>query len=390
MLLIKNADVYTPKSIGRRDVLLDSTLLALSDSIHLTPESGLATDWFDAEGLILIPGLVDALVHYTGGGGEAGFASRTPPLKAEQAWQAGVTSMVGCLGTDAITRSHVDLLATARGLSEQGVNAWCLTGSYAVPTPTLTGSVERDLVLIPEIIGVGELALGDHRGSQPVWQDVATIAAASRRGAMLAGKLGTLLLHLGDADQPLAIVEQVLANTELPRSLFYPTHCNRTQDTFDACLKFALAGGAIDFTTSTTPSLIESGEVPAAEALALGLDANVDPSMLTMSSDGQASLPCFNADQELVDTQVACISSLWQSVQTAVKEHGVPFEHALASVTANPARVMGLNAAGRIQPGAPADLLLLDPESLALMATISGGVIRWQNKEARLRHRKAA
>ncbi len=379
MILIKQARVLDPEDRGALDVLVaGQRIFASAPDIPAPQVPGVSLEVIDGRGHYLVPGLVDGLVHISGGGGEGGFAGRTLPLLAEQALAAGVTTVIGCLGTDAITRTHGDLLATARALDAKGVSALCLTGSYALPAPTLTGTIEQDLVLIPEIIGLGEVALADHRGSQPGWRDLASAAAESRRGGMLAGKRGTVLLHLGDGQNPLDLVEEVIKRSEIPRNQFLPTHCNRSAHTFEAACAYGLAGGNIDFTTSTTEAFIAAGEIPAARAVAQALKAGVDARRLTLSSDAQASLPTFGEEQQMTGFQVADIASLWQAVRAAALEHNVSLTDALATVTRNPARIFGLDDRGRLSKGSRADLLLVERDSLDLVMTISAGRVRWQ------------
>lgn len=380
MLLFRNAAVHAPEPIPPCDVLvIGEHIVALEAGLGAPDIPGLDPTVIDAAGHYLVPGLVDALVHVGGGGGEAGFGSRTPPLDPEHAFRHGLTTVVGCLGTDAVTRSHADLLATCRFLQARGLNAWCLTGSYALPAPTLTGSIETDLLWIPEMIGIGEIALGDHRGSQPDVRQLAAALSQAWRGAMLAGKRGTALLHLGDAPGAFDLVETLLEETALPRRQCYPTHCNRNDELFEAACRFARAGGTIDLTTSTTPALLDMGERPAARALADALAAGVPPERISMSSDGQASLPEFSPDGRLHSTQVADPASLWGAVRSAVHDHAVPFATALASVTVNPAETFGLaHRCGRVAAGGRADLLLVERDSLEIVMTVSGGAIRWQ------------
>lgn len=380
MLLIKNAQVHAPAPLGGNDLLMmGDRIQCIAPGIEPPRLPGIECRIIDAEGMLAVPGLVDALVHVTGGGGEAGFASRTAALNPAHALAHGITSLVGCLGTDAITRSHADLLASCRALIGHGINAYCLTGAYALPAPTLTGSIESDLVLIPEIIGIGEIALGDHRGSQPDLRRLVEAVAEARRGAMLAGKRGTALLHLGDGASAFELIEQALDRTELPRGQFYPTHCNRSGETFEAACGFGRAGGNIDLTTSTTKALLDCGEVPAALALVRAIDAGVAPERITMSSDGQASLPEYDAQGELRTSQTADPASLWQAVRAAVLDHSAPIGTVLASVTSNPARVMGIgDLCGRLAPGMRADVLLVHPDSFDICMTIGAGRCRWR------------
>ena len=128
----------------------------------------------------LVPGLIDAHVHITGGGGEGGPASRMPELTLSMMLDAGVTTVIGCLGTDGFTRTVESVLMKVKTLRALGVSAWMYTGAYQVPSPTITGDIMKDIALFEEIIGVGEVAISDHRSSVPSVSELARIAAQAR------------------------------------------------------------------------------------------------------------------------------------------------------------------------------------------------------------------
>ena len=92
--LIRNAELMSPAPLGRGDVLLaHGRILAIGHG--LSPRDvGASVEVIDANGHLLCPGLVDSLVHFGGGGGEGGFATRMPPLSADAALAGGVTIRV--------------------------------------------------------------------------------------------------------------------------------------------------------------------------------------------------------------------------------------------------------------------------------------------------------
>ena len=371
LTLLRGAELFDPAPRGHRDLLLaGGVVVAIATSID---PGALDCEIIDARGCIACPGLVDSLVHLSGGGGEGGFATRTRALDAAEAIAGGVTTLIGALGTDDVTRTLPDLLANARALAAHGLTAYALTGSYRVPVRTLTGHVRDDLVLVPDILGVGEIAIADHRGSHPSADELARIGADARVGGMLAGKAGTVLVHVGDAANALALLEEVATRHPVPRTQWLPTHANRHAALLDDAMRWIEAGGYADLTTSTTAALLEAGEVPAARALARMLEAGLPVERITLSSDGQASLPHFGADGRLIDLQVASVGSLLDCLREAVNACGVPLEVALQAATSTPAAVWGLPSKGRLVPGADADVLLLDRESLALRMTIARG-----------------
>ena len=169
--LIKNAEVYAPRHIGRRDVLLTADRICRIGEVIEIGGSVEYTE-IDATGKIMFPGFIDSHVHIAGGGGEGGFSTRTPEIMLSDITRGGVTTVIGTLGTDGSTRSMANLLAKARALEEEGITTFVNTGSYQVPVRTLTGSVTDDIVFIDKIIGVGEIAISDHRSSQPSFEDI--------------------------------------------------------------------------------------------------------------------------------------------------------------------------------------------------------------------------
>ncbi|NIB41069.1 beta-aspartyl-peptidase [Pseudomaricurvus alkylphenolicus] len=375
LTLIKNAQLFAPRNLGECDLLVADGRIALIERHIDIGGASLPLKVIDAKGKLLVPGYVDTLVHITGGGGEGGFNSRTPELTLAEAVGAGVTTLVGALGTDADTRSIEDLFGKTKALTEDGLSCYMYTGSYEVPVRTLTGNVRSDLIFLDPVIGVGEIAIADHRGSQPTVQELARIASDANVGGMISGKSGIVMIHVGAGREQLELLHQVHRDFELRLSLFYPTHINRSRALLEAGIEFARKGGSIDFTASTTEHILAMGELRASEALALALEAGVSENQITISSDAQGSLPHFDQAGRLDGLEIGRIGSLHEEWTRAVREHQVSFSTALATVTRNPAKVTGLHRKGEIAVGKDADFNLLEPDSLTIDSVMCRG--RW-------------
>ncbi|MBT2659627.1 beta-aspartyl-peptidase [Bacillus sp. ISL-45] len=374
LTLIKNGDIYAPDYLGKKDILLvDRKIGFIQDEIEV-PDGFVEVQVIDATGKKIVPGFIDSHVHLIGGGGEGGFRTRTPEIQLTQATTAGITTLVGVLGTDGTTRTMPDLIAKARALEEEGITTYVQTGSYQVPVKTLTGKIEDDIILIDKIIGAGEIAIADHRSSQPTSEELAKIASAARIGGMLAGKAGIVNVHVGDSFDHLKLIEEVVENTDIPIRQFYPTHINRNPHLFEAGIEYAKKGGWVDFTTSSIPKFLEEGEVKCSAALKRMLDAGVEIGQITFTSDGQASLPDFDENGELIGLQIGQVSSLYEAVKDAVLSEGIPLEVAIRVITANPAAVLKLSQKGRIEAGREADLVLLD-DNLEIDTVIAMGKV---------------
>jgi beta-aspartyl-dipeptidase (metallo-type) len=376
LTLIKNGEIYAPEKLGCGEVLIAGTqIAAVKERVSL---NGDELSEFDASDAYVVPGFVDSLVHIIGGGGEGGFRTRTPELDVQHAIRNGVTTMVGVLGTDAVTRTLTNLLAKARAIDEEGITCLCYTGSYQIPVRTLLNDVMEDIVLIDKFIGVGEVAIADHRSSQPTLNEFKKLTSQARVGGMLAGKAGIVSVHVGDSPEGLQLLEQVVAESDLPITQFYPTHINRNRRLFVTALDYARHGGYIDFTTSTTPQLIAQGEIKCSRGLKEALDAGVEISRITFSSDANASLPLFDQHNVFKGLGVGDIGSLFAEVRDAVLAENIPFESALRVITDNPAEILGLPHKGRLAPGADADLVVVNRADFSIRAVFARGRLLYQ------------
>ena len=370
MLLIKNATIYAPNPIGKKDILIcEENIIYISDNINVPKKDFPMVEVLDASKLIAVPGLIDLHVHIIGGGGEAGFTSRAPELMLSQLTTCGVTTCVGLLGTDGTTRNMANLIAKARSLELEGISTYVWTGSYQVPTRTITDSARGDIILVDKIIGIGEIAISDHRASHPSEQDLAHLASEARLGGMLSGKCGVLHVHLGDGKEGMKPIISLINNTDIPFDNILPTHINRNPLVFKQGEKYALDGGFIDITTGIKPE--GDNAIYPAKAYKEMLESGVSPEHVTMSSDAGGSLPIFDKDGKLIKLGIGTPKTNIECVRECVME-GLPLETALLPLTSNPAKILKLRNKGKIDVGFNADILLLDKD-LEINTVISKG-----------------
>ena len=338
--LLKNANVYAPEKLGKKDILIEGEkILLMQDSIE--GYEGLpGVETYDLEGKIVVPAYIDMHVHITGGGGEQGPASRVPESQLSEFLKNGITTVVGLLGTDGVTRSVENLVAKARALTEEGMTVYTLTSSYGYPPTTLTGSVERDIILVPPMIGV-KVAVSDHR--------------SSNQG--------------GDSD--------------VPAKNLLPTHILRNPGLIDAGADLVRRGGYIDCTAGADDVEVESDAMKLYELLHR---EGVKLDHVTISSDAFGSQPRFNEEGECIGLTYASPKYLHRTIQILVRE-GMPLEAALQLLTSTPAVLLGQEGVkGCVAEGADADLLVLD-ENLDINSLFARGQVAVWEQEVKMKGR---
>src|SRR5512133_3966296 len=372
--LIKNASVYDPVDVGRQDVLLvGEKIVAMAPTLDPLPSWAEGTV-IDAGGKLLTPGLIDLHEHLIGGGGEMGPRSRTPEANLTDISTAGVTTVVGVLGTDAATRHVSSLLAKVRALESEGLTTYMYTGAYMLPSPTITGSVQNDVALIDKVVGV-KVAVSDHRSSEPAFEELARLASQARLGGMLGGKAGLVHVHVGAGKRVLGPLLDVVERTDIPITQFLPTHMGRTGEKLRQTLEWLRIGGFIDLTASAGRASA-GDEYPPRRVLKMILESQIDPSLVSWSTDAQGSFPRWDpaTGTKAIGLGVGRAHTLLEEVRLAVQEEALGLGEVLPLVTVNPAARLGLSSVkGRVGVGYDADLLLLDPGSLVIDCVWSRG-----------------
>ncbi|MBU5439572.1 beta-aspartyl-peptidase [Tissierella sp. MSJ-40] len=361
-ILLKSGDCYTPESIGKKDILIAfNKVYRVEDEI--SKEKLWDTKVIDCTNKIIIPGLIDQHVHIIGGGGEEGPVSRIPEIQLSEIVNAGVTTVVGLLGLDSITRNISNLLAKANALQIEGITSYIYTGSYSIPTSTLTGKVVNDISLIDKVIGVGEIALSDYRSSHPNLQMLKELASEARKGGLIGGKAGIVHIHVGDGKEGIKPLFRLIQESDFPIDMFIPTHINRNKKLFEQGMEFLDMGGFIDITAGESS---ENGySLPDAIEKLIRNNKNLDN--VTVSSDGNGSN---------MGNGICKMSQLFNDMRDCIIEKKIDMTSVLKTATVNVAKFLKIYPEkGTIKVGSDADILVLDKKTLNIDTVIIGGKI---------------
>lgn len=344
MYLIRQVNLHAPQPVGVVDILMaGGKIIAIGP--RLTPGIDGITE-IDGSGRTALPGFIDQHVHITGGGGEGGFATRTPEFQLSTAVKAGVTTLCGLLGTDSFTRGAKSVVAKTKELKAGGLTCYCLTGAYQYPSVTVTGSVADDIVYIDEVIGC-KLAISDHRCSHPTVQEILRLVSDIRMASLIAKKPSVLHIHVGAGKRGIEDIFEILRTTDIPIAHFRPTHMEGHADQAETFMEM---GGYADITAN--PDKAEDFYKLAQKA---------PKGRLTLSSDAGGSIPKWNEKREIIGIGVGGMDTLYTVVRLMTEQYGMPMEQALSYITTNVANALNLAPhKGTVQPGSDADLVLVD------------------------------
>ncbi|WP_233879347.1 beta-aspartyl-peptidase [Virgibacillus halodenitrificans] len=372
-ILIKNGTIYAPQYLGKKSILIsENKIIKIGDIDEETLyQLGVDIKVIDAAESLIFPGLIDPHVHLIGGGGEGGFATRTPEIQLSEIIKSGITTMVGLLGTDGTTRHMTSLLAKARGLEEEGITTYIYSGNYHVPTPTITSSIKDDVILIDKVIGAGEIAISDSRSAQPSVHELAKLCAEARIGGLLSKKAGVTHFHVGPGKAYLTLLHQIIDEYEIPPTSIYATHITRSKELVDDAIKLSQKGAYVDITADEqtikwVKYFKENG-------------GRMD--RLTISSDGNGSLPKFNEGGELIGFGVASPSTLFEQLKAVVKGDELSLEEIVPLLTSNTAAALRLNEKGIIEQHADADLIVINKQTFDLEHVIAKGRLMMRDKK---------
>jgi beta-aspartyl-dipeptidase (metallo-type) len=351
MKLIKNATIYAPNKLGKKDLLIGGgKILAIGDSLSVTaPEM----EVIDMKGRLATPGLIDQHIHLIGAGGKHGFNSLTPEVTLSELIACGSTTVMGLLGTDGVTKSLRTLYAKTKALDKEGITAYMLTGFFGLPPITLTGSVLEDMILVDKVLGC-KIAISDPRSSYPTAKELLNILKDVHVGGLTSGKGGILHVHLGSLDTNMSLLLEIVEKYKFPIKNISPTHVGRTSSLFEEAIRFAKLGGMIDITTGGTKFSEPF------EQVVYALKKGVSIDNMTFSSDGNAGMARMNSKGEVMEFYKAPVDLNYKQVVKLVKKGGLSITDALKLVTSGPAKNLSLANKGIIDSDKDADLCFFD------------------------------
>ncbi len=353
-ILIENGEVYGPSPLGRQSLLVSGERIARVGGVarREVEALGIEIQVVDAAGCIVIPGIVDPHQNPLGESSPHGLGERSALVRASDLAAGGVTTGVGCLGVDAGTTTMKALLARATVLREQGPDVHVWTGGSRVRA-TLLESACADLVTFADVIGTGEVA--DFHGSIRDPRALASLASDAYLGGTLSGKAGVTHLHL-EGREPAAPLLEAFDEQRVPADRIFVALRGPEPGLLDEAVRCARWGAYVGVGA-------EGGKLE--EWVSGYLDRGGNARRLVLFSDAPRAHP----------------RSVLERVCALAGEPGWPLEAVLPWATSNPARMLGLDDRGTIEPGRRADLVVLRRDPLRVVEVIARGRrVMWEGE----------
>lgn len=385
MILIKNGHVVDPSQDidGVVDILIeDGKIREVRASQPLNPTSQLQT--IDAEGLIVIPGLVDMHVHLR----EPGFEYKeTIKTGTEAAIRGGITSLCCMPNTNPVNDNSSLTQFILEKASQEGI-------SNVFPVGAITkGQKGDELAELTMMYEAGCIAFSDD--GRPVRDSLmmrraleysrifnAPIISHCEELSLSAGGVmneGLLSVTLGLKGIPVQAEEIMVARdialAELTGGRLHIAHVS-TKVSVDL-IRAAKKRGAADFTAETCPHYFSITEDAVRD---YDTSAKVNPPLRKKEdleaikqglADGTIDVIAtdhapHHMDEKLVefDQALSGISGLETSVGLSMKlinEGVLTLNQLIEKMALNPAGIAGINK-GTLKPGSDADIVILDTQ----------------------------
>ena len=370
----------------------------------------------DCRGLAVLPGLVDLSLYVSGDcTAEGGYLDRTPEASLADLLHAGVTTFVGVLGRDTVSRSPKALLAKVRGLNKAGgLTGLVCTGAADGfwPPPSLTGNgASNDLALVNEVVASGTFAVSDPghpAGSDTPPADLARACGDCFAASALSGKPGLVYCRVGSGPTGLDPLRDLMTlhfpgGAESGRALsILPTmppglvHDGDDDALFEDCSAWLSDGGRVCLSAGTSigatvaaclrlhragvrgsthrapgSSSCSEGRPWPANCVCVASDAFA---VLSSGTSGNTSSSSDLSPETRPPLRYGRPNALLEVVRRLVLEHNLALDVAVAFASSHPAAALRMEKRkGLLKSGADADLLLVDAQSLELVAVIANG-----------------
>ncbi|MDD3009834.1 MAG: hypothetical protein PHU97_00765 [Bacteroidales bacterium] len=352
LTLLKSCEIYAPDYLGIGDILLGGTkILAIKKEIH--PPAGMETELINCSGYMVFPGLIDPVCFFCGNGADEEEQRQNNASDfAEAAFVSGVSSVIGTLGWNDITRSAGELLQKTKQLNFSGLNTGAYTGGFRGNSCIFLQRIASDLAYIQEITATGPMAIADHRAGMPEESLFANLHAEAETGAELGRKSAVVVYMLGEDKSQYSKTLEKMQNIVPVHRHAMLSGVNRNNEAMKAAKKFGIKG-LINIVANTT-GFFQEETIHPATALKEFLRAGVPIKNITLSS--YAGFEAVKPNPIDIKNQMRLF---FKAFGESISDFNIPTEIVAKVFSRNAAETFKMQGKGILKPGMHADVLVL-------------------------------
>lgn len=319
MLLLKNAEVYNPKYIGKKDILIDKDKI-----IKIANEIEEECQILNCSDKIICPTFIDGHEHIT-------FKQYYNPIDIIN---SGVSTCVGVLANEQEENQMQILLNTANNLKENyNVNTYVLAGSK-----NCTYNIEKYIINYENVVGIKTALYSEFRPKPNLsYEKLKNDTIKVYNAGIKSNKNVQVHIHL---DNPFPIngsanieeinsgkidnlnwLDMIVKETGIPYSIFKLTHA---QKYYNRIIEYANKGVYIDYTAFDDK--YDKRYDYLVEAIK---KRKIDLSKISISSD----LGILSTEKNYIKKESPI--TLLKTIRTLIIEKGLTFEQVIPFITTN-------------------------------------------------------
>ncbi len=320
MVILKNADLYTPKHMGIVDILINNEGVV----VQIAKNLDLNCVIYDCNYNIVCPAFVDGHEHL--------LYNKYYTVKG--LIDSGIGTVVGCLANENKIETVNKLINVTTSLRKYfNIKAFCLAGSKS-----FTDDIEEFIVKNDCVVGIKSALFSDQRPKPNLsYEKLKKDSVATYNAGLKTNKSVQVHLHLdhpfargekADIDKinigahdNLSWIDKIVQETKIPYSLFKLTH---SQKYYKRILEYANKGVYLDYTA------FNGDYDPMYDDLVFAIkNKTIDISKISISSD----LGILSMERNLIGEETPI--TLLNTIKHLVFDKNIELEVALSLITTN-------------------------------------------------------
>lgn len=372
LTLLKSGEVYTPRPLGLCDILMaGNRIIAMEKELRAPKE--FPVNLVNCSGYKVFPGLVDPVFYPCDNSDTDNPDTLLPAKISGSAFRAGITSAIGSLGWNDITREPGTLLRKVQILRTNGLQCHAYTGGFSGQSSVLLKNSAADLAYVSDYVATGIIGVTDHRAGRLSAEMLSSFHANAESGATLGNKSPVVVYMPGEESQQyddfFLRIKRVIP---MAKHLMI-AGVNRNKKLMESARKFGMTG--LINIAAYTGGFFEGEAIEATKALKYFLRAGVPIKNISISSF--AGIEQHKTRNHNIEQQY---TAFYDAFYQSICDQNIPTDIVTKIFSTNAARSLRLRNKGELYTGGPADILVATKDNLPVHLWGNGDILLYDKK----------